>query len=63
MDASLLQLKQVITIHEKKVKTKFGRTVREANEAMREHRIKEQTVYSLKGQVIPLQIVKKNKEI
>ena len=62
MDASLLQLKQVINIHEKKVKAKFGRTVREANEAMREHRIKEKTVYTLKGQIAPLQIVGKRKE-
>ncbi len=61
MDASLLQLKQVITIHEKKTKAKYGRTVREANEAMREHRIKEKTVYALKGQIAPLQIVRKKK--
>ncbi len=61
MDASLLQLKQAITIHEKKVKVKFGRTVREANEAKREHRIKESTLYALKGQILPLHIVKKKK--
>lgn len=59
MDASLLQLKQAITIHEKKTKAKFGWTVRAANEAMREHRIKEKTIDALKGQIAPLQIVKK----